>query len=425
MNPPGVESLDKKLKKTLAVAAKSPLSPAQRNKLATQVKTLVSDVASLGISSAVDDIGNFFLSRERLLELGQRAPFPVQRFMELGRAGFGVTLEFGVADSPEAFAELPAAILLEQISSPVALSKVAASRKGLVADALKIIQEKPELPLNLAGMRWVLAKAKFSSLLPLVPTLFADHGHDLDSDSIATLRLAFLARDKTAKGILEILRLIAKEELSDQVLVDAFTRSPETAVVFVRLLPKLLPKPLGEQALTIFHKWLSARPQISIRTRGMVSGALLALCGALLQKMKRRPNEDAALTLVVDFARQLSLEIGADVGGYWGVFPLGEKRELASGGDISSEGARLLVESLQKLQDDRYEPTSVFRALARNLGLTEMDELGMSVKYDPKKHHDTVGGLLREQSAVVVRSGWRYKDSVLLKTEVKPQTDYA
>jgi hypothetical protein len=46
------------------------------------------------------------------------------------------------------------------------------------------------------------------------------------------------------------------------------------------------------------------------------------------------------------------------------------------------------------------------------------------VTYDPQIHQDILGGLLKQQAAVVVRSGWRYNDTLLLKTRVKPKTDY-
>jgi hypothetical protein len=416
---------DKELKKTLAAAAKPRLTPGLRTSLETRLRSFADEAAAFGAPEAVNDIGKFFLSRERLLELRKPPVFPAERALELSRRGLAATFEFVVRDSPEAFADMPVAVLMRQIPSAALLTKIATKRKSLLIEALTEIRREPSVSFNFPGLSWVFAKAKLQDLLPLVPFLFGEQGETASSQLVAVLRTQFLRRDKTGRGITEILRLISTGELADQTLVDALRRSPEAATAFVQLLPKLLLRHPTDEPARVLEKWLSTLSDIPAKRRVLVSGALAALCGALLLKNRRRPVEDWVLSLVVNSIKRLALEIGADVEGYWGVFPLDASRSDNTGVYISPEAARLLVESLEKLEDSRYQATNVVEALASNLGLSKIDEPNAVVTYDPKVHQDVAGGLVRQQTAVVVRSGWRYNEILLLKTKVKPQTNHA
>lgn len=416
---------DKQLKKTLDAAAKPRLTPGLRTSLETRLRSLADEAAAFGAREAVNDVSKFFLSRERLLELRQPPVFPAERALELGRRGLAATFDFVVRDSPEAFADFSVAVLMRQIPSAALLTKIATKRKNLLAEALTEIRREPSLLFDFPGLSWVFAKAKLQDLLPLVPFLFGEQGETASSQLVATLRTQFLRRDKTGRGITEILRLISTGELADQTLVDALRRSPEAATAFVQLLPKLLLRHPTDEPARVLQKWLSTLSDIPAKRRALISGALMTLCGAILLKNRRRPVEDWVLSLVVDSIKRLALEIGADVEGYWGVFPLDASRSDNTGVYISPEAARLLVESLEKLEDSRYQATNVVEALASNLGLSKIDETNAVVTYDPKVHQDVAGGLLKQQTAVVVRSGWRYNEILLLKTKVKPQTNHA
>lgn len=425
MTPEDRDRFDKKLKKTLAAAAKPRLNPSLRNSLGAELRSLANEAARFGVSDAVNEISKFLLSRERLLELRQSPVFPIQRALELVQSGLAATFEFAVHDSPAAFAELPVGVLMRQISSASLLTKIARERKTLLVEALTEMRSEPSVALQFPGLAWVIAKAKLPDLLPLLPLLFGQQDETANEQLIASVRAQFLRRDKTGRGTTEILRRISAEELTDKALVDTLQRTPEAAAAFVQLLPKLVTRQSGDQAAKIVQKWLPTLPEIPKKRRTLVSGALAAVCGAILLKERRRPLEDGILSLVADAIKRLSLEVGADVDGYWGVFPLDTSRGDNTGVYISPEAARLFVESLEKLEDSRYQPTLVVEALASNLGLSKVNEPRAIVTYDPKIHQDIVGGLLKNQMAVVVRSGWRYDETLLLKTKVKPQTDYA
>jgi hypothetical protein len=416
------DRFDKKLKKTLAAAAKPRLNPALRNSLGERLRSLANEAAEFGVSEAVNELSRFLLSRDRQIELRQSPGFPTERALELAQSGLTATFEFAVYDSPEAFAELPVDALLRQISSTALLTKIAGRRKGLLIEALTEIRREPSAAFQLPGLPWVIAKAKLPDLLPLLPFLFGER-HEAATSQLATMRAQFIRRDKTGRSITEILGRISAGELSDEALVDTLQRSPEAAAVFVQLLPKLISRHSSDQAAKVFQKWLPSLPEIPKKRRTLVSGALAALCGSILLKERRQPVEDWILSLVADAIRRLALEIGADVGGYWGVLPLDASRSDNTGVYVSPEGARLLVESIEKLEDSRYEATNVIEALASNLGLSKTDEPSTVVMYDPKIHQDIVGGLLKQQTAVVVRSGWRYNETVLLKAKVKPKNE--
>lgn len=426
MNPLSINDFDNRLKKCVIACAKPRLSPTNRDQVSTKLKRLTAEAGALGLSSLADEIGNFFLTRERLRELNQAIVFPTQSFLELGQRGLTGTLQFGISDSPDAFSKVPVEVLLRAVSSPVLFDKIAKKRKGLLSEVLVVLRHQHEQALPSAGFLWAVNKAKIEELFSLLPAIF-NHGHRSEALRInSDLRVHFLSRDKTGNGIAEILNYISKGELVAESLVDALRLGPEAAVVFLRILPKLLPKAMGGHALKILEEWLPFLPDTPPSERAMVSGALALLCGSLLQKPRRNPSEETVLRLVTESMKQLALQIGADVCGFWGLFPLGDEFSRGSGGpQISPEGARLLVESLEIFEDDRYKPVEVITALAMNLGLTQINEPGNLVHFDPKQHADAVGGLLRDHPAVVLRAGWRYKDALLLKSRVKPQTDHA
>jgi hypothetical protein len=168
------ERFDKKLKKTLAAAAKPRLNPALRNSLGEQLRSLANDAAEFGVSEAVNDLSRFLLSRERLLELRQSSVFPTERALELAESGLTASFEFAVNDSPAAFAELPVDILMRRISSAALLTKIARKRKSLLIEALTEIRREPSVAFQLPGLPWVIAKAKLPDLLPLLPFLFGE-----------------------------------------------------------------------------------------------------------------------------------------------------------------------------------------------------------------------------------------------------------
>lgn len=425
MNPIATEVLDRKLKKCLAECANSKLTSSQRNFASEQLKKLALEAEAVRSSNLVEEVGRFFLTRKRLNELRQPVIFPTEQLLELGRRGLAATLQFGILDSPESFAVLPVEVLLREVPL-VSLNLIAQRRQKLLSESLDFLQKQPESAICLAGLDWVIAKSKIELLFPLFPVIFGGEDRSVDFNRLSALRDQILRRDKSGNGILEILRGISKGELSKAALTDGLSRCPDAAVVFLRILPKLLSKETAGHELEILENWLPSLPEISLPNRAKISGALAILCGGIIQKVKLTFAEENILAIVTASLRQLSLEIGGDFTGYWGIFPLGESRlQGADSAQISAEHARLLVESLEKLEDKQYDPISVFTALAINFGLSKFEETGTEVGFDPKRHNDTVGGLLRGQAAVVIRPGWRYKETILLRAKTKPLVNNA
>lgn len=426
MSSPRIEELDKRLRRCLASCAEPRLASSRRNKASDQLRNLAEQAGGLGLSGLIEEVGTFFLTRERLRELQQEVGFPTRQFFELGRHSLATTLQFGITDSPEAFAALPAEMLLKEVPSPLLLDKIAKKRTRLLPEAIAILQKQPDLASGGAGLPWVVSKAKIEHLFPLLSFIFAERSESSDPQRTSELRVKFLSRDKTGKGISEVLVRISEGELVPESLIDGLRSCPEAAAVFVRILPKLLSKNVGAHAVSALEHWLPCLPEISRPKRAVVSGALAVLSGTLLLKPKRNALEETLFLLVTSAMEQMSLQIGADVSGLWGLFRMGEKPLRGGSAQfITAEGARLLIESMEKLEDERYSPSEVCTALAINLGLALTNQLGDKVIYDPKQHDDSVGGLLRGQPAVVLRSGWRFKDATLLKTKVKSETIHA
>ena len=102
--------------------------------------------------------------------------------------------------------------------------------------------------------------------------------------------------------------------------------------------------------------------------------------------------------------------------------------ELAVQEELVSVGGALQVAIGMRAMQDGADPTDAFWSTAFNLGVREFPtkwgnaSIGWSdtnVTFNPLKHEDMNGGLLPEDKAKVLRSGWSFGNSILLRAQVE------
>jgi len=378
---------------------------------------------SFNLAEETKRVGEYYLQRERMKDLGEPFNFPIEHFLKFASKGLTATTQFVVTDSPGAFVDVPVETLMTAINSTALLEKICKRRKSLLAEAISLFQSQPQLSSELPGFLWVATKAKIEQLFPLLPEL-SDYAAGKAGNS--DLLTALLIRDKSGKAISRLIVLSAKGEISMEPLVEGLRKSPIAAINFLRILPKLAARQYADHASRVLVAWLSHLIEVLVPERQMISGALAVLSGGFLQKKRLNPTEQAILNIIQSATEDLGFQIASDVQNFWVFLPL--KREMhafSAAATVSSEAARLIVESLLKLESPRYQPADVFQALALNLGLSAQGELGAQTDFNPDQHEDGIGGLLRGQPCEVVRLGWSFQSKTMLKTKVNPLNPHA
>ena len=90
---------------------------------------------------------------------------------------------------------------------------------------------------------------------------------------------------------------------------------------------------------------------------------------------------------------------------------------LSEGGYVSRPGAFRVALAL-RARDDGADPVATLDAVAANLGILPIGIIGELVKFEPKIHEDSRGGLFSGDSARVSKCGWQWRDEVLLRAAV-------
>lgn len=412
------KELDKRVKRILAECIRPNLSPSAYNSARSKLREAENASAFIGLADEIRKIGEFCLQRGRMTEREGDVEFPMEPLLKVAREGFDETVQFVLSNSHNFFVDLPVETLMAIVKSPAVLDKIAKGRKGLLAEALSLFQTQPQLSSGLPGLLWVAKKAKIEQLFPLLPQL-----SDSTTGSAESLELliALLMRDKSGKAIARLIALIAKSEISSERLVEGLRRSPIAAINFLRILPKLALKQYGECAADVFANWAKYLETVPDSERTVISGAVAALGGGLLQKKRLNSVEESILTSIRNGGERLCLQIRGDVDGFWALLPINRDIQSTSGSFVvSPEAARLFVESMLKLESGRYQASEVFEALALNFGLLPLGNHGAIVDYNPDQHEDAMGGLLRGQPAEVLRRGWTFQGVTILKSKVQP-----
>jgi len=414
------KELDKRVKRILAECIRSNLSPSAYNSARTKLREAENAAVSIGLAEEIRKIGDFCLQRGRMTELGGQVDFPMEQFLKVAREGLDETAQFVLSNSLNSFVDLPVETLMAIVKSPAVLDKIAKGRKGLLAESVSLFQTQPQLSSGLPGFLWVAKKAKIEQLFPLLPQLSDSTTGSAESLNLLT---ALLTRDKSGKAIARLIALIAKSEISSERLVEGLRKSLIAAINFLRILPKLALKQYGDCAADVFANWSKYLETVPDSERTIISGALAALGGGLLQKKRLNSVEESILTSVRSGGERLSLQIGGDVDGFWALLPINRDIQSTSGSfAVSPEAARLFVESMLKLESGRYQASEVFEALAINMGLSPLENHGAKVDFNPDQHEDAIGGLLRGQPAEVLRRGWTFQGVTILKSKVQPIT---
>jgi hypothetical protein len=328
--------------------------------------------------------------------------------------------------------QLDAGAFREDTASEVI--KIAPSAEGLTAwlrdtqadtkAFVAALGSQPEAVYPSAALEWLVGEDSPEKLGPMLGRLLRDEARPPHRCPPAELVARVLEGD--TKGIwLDAMLRLADETVPADLLARHFRRSPAVLDRVLRNLPnKVGEKSVGPTAKLVAEQLFNDLPLQSGQAR-RIGCAQLARFVAELLLMDLPVSQSRELIKSLSMvSRSLRMTAATEAlkEATWVCECMGEELPTATEGiGINAFGARHLVQAMVNVGRGT-NPTAVLDALACNIGLQRIEQLGARVSYDPKIHLDFEGGLLPGDPVSVVKTGWRFERETLLRAEVKPIT---
>jgi hypothetical protein len=405
----------------LKLAVKPKLSGNDRDKLEK-----LSSEAKLGIKhdAAREAFGrtlDYFRQRARLAEIGQPAQPPLRDILLIGRYGFGRSAEFAAAELRDAIKELPSTDVIGNAPT-VAFIELFSKRiriaTGAVAENLATDAKAGD---SSAAIDWLVRRGKPVEIARVASLLVSNRERLPHLLPYRDLLLVALRRDKGATILQACLETAKGDKNARERLLKTIAADTKIVIGVVRSASKLLRTTHADFIGELLNVWAAAYSVLDDRSREPMSVALAGLCLTLLKKKKRSATEQH---LVEAISRCLSAGLGrimqqSDREGFWVFARASDLAQSTSESlHVTQYGAGLIASALEKAAAG-MSCEALLRALASNLGMLAIGAVGETVQFDPEKHEDTTGGLLRNDAAVIKTIGWSLNGQVIRRAAVQ------
>lgn len=294
---------------------------------------------------------------------------------------------------------------------------------------LKSVTNEPEKYQQSVLLDWAIKQAPIKHLYQLLKPVFSDFNQ---------VRPAAFASGKELLAI--ILRRDRLATLAHKLLAEA-QQSNQSASAFLDALQSV-PTSWPAWSLAMAH-WLwghtdtdadssnNLRDEIIQQViKGPEKSALfLSLVTAyslthhqMVFASNKLPLSNISIEALPELAKGLLHRAGSSLErDYWIVAPASVLRSVMEIGDskISTLGARLLGQGLREMEYTSNVPL-LFTAVALNLGMAPIGEVGQAAFYEPEVHEDAFGGLLPGDNIVIHSPGWKHAEQIIMRATVKP-----
>ena len=343
---------------------------------------------------------------------------PLDFAHELASAGYSKSAETFVEGNLSEFGSLKLKQLLPYLGDFRVLEKW---RKIADAPLQAVNEELRELLANdppLVAIDWLLQKSKPEDLKSEYSWLLREM---MTVNEPASERLInYLSKDPQGNRLAIVLSVASAEEIA--ALAKVIANSNSSIASFVEVIPLLStnPKetyPLAEIIEGVFGNMheVSKPP-----ARAYQSAALAKLTAALLMEGRLNESGQQALSTTSEIAKQianlqLSEELAANT---WVLQTCLQQQQSGADAGFTQKGARQWALTYENARLNGHDLANL-HMLARNCGLTTIETANEVVTFDSKKHHDTQGGLLPGDQALIQHSGWVLDDTILIRANVK------
>lgn len=414
---------DTKLLAVLKVCAKAGDSPLGLERAQTKLEEAIREFGHATYGTHARSIAKYLTRKKRMEQIGTPEPFPLDEVLGLCRVGFSKSAEFiMLTDDGETIIEQIDRVL-EVAPTTKVLDALAKRSSTLLCRTGEILRTATSLSGREVMLNWYFQKGHLSDFRPLLPRLLVELESIEPNQHILQALALVLVRDK--EGEYWQLVLLASEcnEVLTEHLLSLMLSNSKLAENLLTIFPKLLSKPESGHALILLERALPQLLETKART-GSLCGQFAILVGTTLKSDK--PN--SAERRLLEIANGLVLSTASRTSSFDldRVWLTGSARAIQQStpndADLSSHGAKLLVESIEKANRGA-SIQGLLEALALNLAMTKQDAVGGIVLFDPEFHEDTEGGLLRGDKAIVLTSGWRLRGRIVGRALVKKHGD--
>lgn len=386
--------------------------------LARTEDTRLFDRAAASIKTS--DLGAAFRQASRLCNQGGEGDVAVVQRIFV-KAHMIKTSEYFFGKHIAQFLNLPVEEVFDCAATPRALNKwvgkgpdAAHRKEDLARFALEDHARSAKSTLAL----WFIESCPLDQLPNAVPCIL----QALSPRPYSTpqeLLSAALKRDASGNFLAQLIHSVAETEGSFERLTDLYSVEDGLFEVTMEPLVSAAANLPGDIMTTFATAILSA---FGARVIGRADRKWSAtLLGFAAVAMSRPDSEGIRSLLTAINAASLSRSIGAE-GGDGNQDICGIRYLPAADPDsfkITERGARLLTLVIEHIRQGQ-NPLLSFEAAALNLGMTHVASPGQFVVFDPQRHEDTVGGLIRGTEAAALSSGWELRGCIIERAKVKP-----
>ena len=406
--------------RVLKLAAKQKSSSMDRDRIQKLSDNAAQRIQDADVRKAFLRLVDYFKQRERLAEIGQAQPAPLQDLLFIGRFGMVRTTEFAATQLSDELQELPLGEIIGSAPSVPFLARFAKRARGIASRIVENVIADPNMADRSAAMDWLVKHGKSAEIALVARLLISNRERLPHLPGYRDLLRIALKRDKGAVILQACLSAAEKEQAARERLISTFTDDAKLIANLLRAGLKLLRTRYADFVAQTLERWAPRFPQLEVVLRKPISTAVASLCVAIL-KQKNPPTTAEHLLGVLSGMSSDAVHRISESGDGERLWIMARASDLAasiSGSPhVTVYGAGLIASTLQKAASG-MSGEALLHALACNVGMTAIGSVGEQVSFNPEQHEDTSGGLLPNDAAVVKASGWSLNGRVVRRAQV-------
>lgn len=341
------------------------------------------------------------------------------------QAGFPLCAERLFCVYVDSMADLDADAVESAIASPACIDAWLKRRKINKKSLLKQLLSDTSHCYQSVWADWLVNKVPLKSVAPLALLAADGRQRQFPLPSAQSLLGTVLARDKTGA----LCKLLLPAPLSDEVrlerILTAALDAPTSIGVYAAYVASVL---VGKHAAeSIVNVRTAVVSLLSSTTQGAlerVSHFLSHLVSSWNLGISKTTPTTIGPELISLAERVVLLGQANPDRDLWVMAPVKALLELLTSSTdqkLSAQAAGMLASALRAVQMNSDASRALWSA-AFNLGIREFEKPGDSIVFDPFRHEDVEGGLLRGHTCTVIDCGWETSGLVLERARVKPSS---
>jgi hypothetical protein len=270
---------------------------------------------------------------------------------------------------------------------------------------------------------WACKVLPIATARPLIQKVLSNDERGIYLAQTTELLATLLDRDKNGFFSKELISSNAKSQQKLQMVVTAIAELPSAWGRWSSAIADYLIESEGYQDVSelvaVIEKHSDRADKDAARFSAHFPAHLLTTIS--ITEKTQPQGEDQRKREIIDRLVELTLKTHAIHGDQvWVAGPAQAITGFLMEGEstITLHGARHVAQGLRALESNPNS-SEVFRAVAKNLGLVEIDNRGETVDYDPLRHEDLAGGVLPGDAVTVICTGWSFDNSIVLKAQVR------